>query len=1233
MNTQRIFTTMKRLVFLFALLLACACNAQSYVTVWWSTSNSIGGVALTNNNLVQQVTNTPQNVSTYFAISPPVTMTTSNGFFTNTFAPGAYKVTVQPDSLSQQGWKQPTPILFFVPSYTNGGTNLYSINQLTNNAPSTSYPTLVTSVSGLTGPVIIVGSGVSTNGQTLTISGGTNSGGGSATNAVSSLNGLSNAVSVIITNLGGSAGVTEVLLTNGQFLIISNSFTNVAQLSALAATNTVLLAAIQAATNTIAAASLTGTLTNSTTGNASTATMASAVQGSLTNPIPATNLTGTINVTNLPSAAVTNTQTNVTLSGVFSANTLYQDTNSIYFANLAGITNLAARQGLVNFQNEINAGGINSNLVDAVFLQTWLNPQKKLSYKNRPFVTTNVVQDSRGAIFGGTSTLALDWLPNCRTNTILFVWRFPRASGGTGTASQQFLGGLVNTNTSSADWYCVYEGQWDEVVQRSGTSSQWGVSGYGGLIDYPLWTGVWDYVNLGINQRQGERMVTAISCDGNGNVTAWTDGIAAKIGLSVQNFSTNSTITNTDILTELRLGTDIVSAGGDANLNAEIYCAVVLNCYASPDLVGSNIIRTVTRAVECLEPEYISTTYIGDSTFNQINAALGGVFLLTNSLPYFIEQNLCPGALNWHGYGIGGSFLSQQAATSASNFLFSVGHAPSVRAQLVLGSGINDLYQNSASAATCLGYVSNISSECTANGVSFFYLPPRMVGISNTVAILAYSVPVETQRTNLLNMCLTNRFLFSGGLHFGPWYVTQNMLNTNLNTFSLDGVHFQGALGWLADELEANVGWTMPAVDFDGNNTSHSFVGNGAALTGVTAMSLNMQGYVQGIVDVSNTFGTAGQILVNDGTNGLAYWSTPSAGGSGTNTYAVLTNSGDINAGGNMLARSNLTAKTIIATNNTGTSDVLIYRNAGLGDYEVDGWFFGGVNQWQQKAWLTNFQVLNFQNGNEYDLNSNGTFSVDGEAIANTSGLTGSAANLTSIPSNSFNGLIPATNLTGTVSTNVLPISVVTSNGVSRPDNSTIIINASGQLGLNVQSSNFFAGNGGNYSTTNLGTQQLSSTATFNGNGSGVTNLNASSLASGTIPITVVPTNYLTNAWNQTNTYTGTSNIINLSTYSNAANLGLVIVSSNYVTNDFTNIPSGVGAFQVRWVQGPGLTNNRAYFTNQTYTGILVVPAVYGQFISIPTNSTNSDILDTFTVDWFGTNQVLTLRSQIPTVR
>ena len=164
-------------------------------------------------------------------------------------------------------------------------------------------------------------------------------------------------------------------------------------------------------------------------------------------------------------------------------------------------------------------------------------------------------------------------------------------------------------------------------------------------------------------------------------------------------------------------------------------------------------------------------------------------------------------------------------------------------------------------------------------------------------------------------------------------------------------------------------------------------------------------------------------------------------------------------------------------------------------------------------------------------------------------------------------------------------------------------------------------------------TQQLSSTATFNGNGSGVTNLNASSLASGTIPITVVPTNYLTNAWNQTNTYTGTSNIINLSTYSNAANLGLVIVSSNYVTNDFTNIPSGVGAFQVRWVQGPGLTNNRAYFTNQTYTGILVVPAVYGQFISIPTNSTNSDILDTFTVDWFGTNQVLTLRSQIPTVR
>jgi len=154
-------------------------------------------------------------------------------------------------------------------------TNHYSLAQVSTNKPlmvNTSNVTLLPSDSNFFA--------ANSNLLNQSVSGG-GGGGGAATNAVSTLNGLSNAVVIAVSNVSGSAAGLALSSNSQTLLLTATNNTNVttpalltaasnglvtwadatfATLAGMTTTSNGLLAQIVAATNSIAAGSITGTL-------------------------------------------------------------------------------------------------------------------------------------------------------------------------------------------------------------------------------------------------------------------------------------------------------------------------------------------------------------------------------------------------------------------------------------------------------------------------------------------------------------------------------------------------------------------------------------------------------------------------------------------------------------------------------------------------------------------------------------------------------------------------------------------------------------------------------------------------------------------------------------------------------------------------------------------------------------------------------------------------------------
>jgi hypothetical protein len=106
----------------------------------------------------------------------------------------------------------------------------------------------------------------------------------------------------------------------------------------------------------------------------------------------------------------------------------------------------------------------------------------------------------------------------------------------------------------------------------------------------------------------------------------------------------------------------------------------------------------------------------------------------------------------------------------------------------------------------------------------------------------------------------------------------------------------------------------------------------------------------------------------------------------------------------------------------------------------------------------------------------------------------------------------------------------------------------------------------------------------------------------------------------------GSNYLINLSAYTNTANLVLAIVCTNNVQISFTNPPSGL-SFAIEAFNGSSLTNSAAFNSALASTNLYPVRTnTTGVVTTLPTTSTNSHITSAFIVN--GTNVDLCAQSQ-----
>lgn len=235
-----------------------------------------------------------------------------------------------------------------------------------------------------------------------------------------------------------------------------------------------------------------------------------------------------------------------------------------------------------------------------------------------------------------------------------------------------------------------------------------------------------------------------------------------------------------------------------------------------------------------------------------------------------------------------------------------------------------------------------------------------------------------------------------------------------------------------------------------------------------------------------------------------------------------------------------------IVNNGAGNIDQLLFLDAANGDSSIQAqWRWGKNVYWYWQNSKTQWALY------DSSFNPVETFDQSGN-VAFTGTISGNGASLTSLP---------ASQLTGTV-----PFSAYPQTGIGTNGN---VLTTSGS------SVSWVAPSGGGTVNSNA---FVSAT---NGNGGTITNLNASNLASGTVPISVMPTNIIVNTTNamivSNVNITGQANVIN-----NLA-AGTVTISNSFTSDNSAIGSDGSGDLGVRSLAALGASSD--------FTAIEVLPA------------------------------------------
>ena len=470
----------------------------------------------------------------------------------------------------------------------------------------------------------------------------------------------------------------------------------------------------------------------------------------------------------------------------------FGDPDAAAFCASNHITDPAVQSDVTGFVTELKSSGSFALMADGLLLHPRFNPTNKLSFFGIPETATNLAFSSWGASFNGTGGIQLPLTSPVTSNTLVFVYRSPYLTVDT----EEFVLGLVNSNTLSADW------MWEagnagtyEVWERDATTFPNGGSPgspYDNLIE-PRWVNVYSYLEGAA--RVNQRKVAAMSNDGHGNSQFWQDTVQAQIGYSNPAFTHSSSVVNPDPMNVLCVGRDYTSLSANFGpWTGEM--SVVL---AFKGVLTQAQVNSVYRAVRWLEPDTVERIYVGDSLTAPDAAG-------TNNYPQFMQYGR-PGENCWHNYAQGGTTaleFTQYPLTAISSLPY-----PSKVKQIDVyyAFGVNDTYGYGYPAYYVLSYLTNSINAIQALGASVYYGAISQVWTNATYpAPYTYNASYDAAgkaMNQFFYASISNGNNYVAGIIPRDQIVTQPLLNTN-NLFSTDGLHFYGPLGPVANQAIAD---------------------------------------------------------------------------------------------------------------------------------------------------------------------------------------------------------------------------------------------------------------------------------------------------------------------------------------------------------------------------------------------------------------------------------------------
>lgn len=444
-----------------------------------------------------------------------------------------------------------------------------------------------------------------------------------------------------------------------------------------------------------------------------------------------------------------------------------------------------------------NADPTKTNLVDAMFLQPRFLPNGTngaKSWTGATITTSNITFSPWGASFGANAMIYMP-ITDSRTNTFVVVYRGYLTNFN--APLQQWMAGLRNSDPTkyTAQWYYNFN-QGMKFTFRE-TNTFYASLGADSLI-CPWWVTSYDWTEF--QQLIDQRCVIASTCSGTSGIYGfYLNGVQSKYGNTVTNFYlTNTAIVPNFALNTIQLGVDNLGPSGGffgGYWRGEIaWCGVFNYPVTTNQMVG------IYRALRWLEPETVNRVWWGDSQFS-LNPGAN-----SNAVPnYFQNSGAHTNEVCWRSVCQSGlRFVNWYTLNNSNQIYVDAPYGKVTRTEHYIQGGVNDFYGDGSSLNTVSNNLFSIADMDTRNLGIRPYVFTLMPVATNSSSVYTYTAAKEDLINGFNQIVITNSFLLSGVVRL-DLLQGQTDLDTNLNTYSLDGLHMFGPTGFIMNRRIADI--------------------------------------------------------------------------------------------------------------------------------------------------------------------------------------------------------------------------------------------------------------------------------------------------------------------------------------------------------------------------------------------------------------------------------------------